>query len=64
MKQFIQSLLVFQTTTGRYSPVTKVKSKPMRVAIYAAIFLVLFVYQVYDYTQSKCAWPVMIDAKT
>ena len=50
MRQFIESLLIFQVVTGRFSPVLKVKSKPARVAIFAAIFTALFAFQVYDYT--------------
>lgn len=50
MRQFIESLLLFQFITGRYSPVVKVKSKPMRVAIYGGIFLTLFIFQIYNFT--------------
>ena len=53
MKQFIQSLLLFQFITGRFSPVSKVQNKQVRVAAFAAIFTALFAYQVYDYMASK-----------
>lgn len=47
------SLLVYQFATGRYSPLTKVQNKILRVAIYAAIFSLLAGYQVYEFMSSK-----------
>ena len=57
MKQFIQSLIVFQVVTGRYSPVLKVKNKVVRVAIFAAIYILLASYQIYDFMSSKSFRP-------
>jgi len=53
MKQFIESLLLFQFITGRFSPVVKVKSKPVRAAIFASFWLVVFAYQVFGFVHSK-----------
>jgi len=53
MRQFLESLIAFQVLTSPYFPVMKIKIKALRVSILAALFSLLFAYQLYDYTNSK-----------
>ena len=53
MRQLIESIVVFNFVTSRFVPIRKSPSKVMQIAVYAAIFVAFFTYQVYEFTSSK-----------
>ena len=44
MKQFLESLFLFQLITSSSSPVMKISNKALRVLIFSGIFSLLFAY--------------------
>lgn len=44
MRQFLESLLLFQIITGQKCPIMKIENKLVRVVILTGLFALLFAY--------------------
>jgi hypothetical protein len=54
MRQFLEHLVLFQIAASSYSGIRRVKDKKKRVAIYAAVFFAIWLFQTACYIWCKC----------